>query len=70
MEKFISEHSLAVHIMSRIAMSLLSYFFVGIGWWLIASILNINTESLRFLDWVTIAIFTKVLLLNTVKFDE
>lgn len=70
MRKFISEHQLAIAIVEKVAEVMAAYFFVGIGWWLIADILNINTESLRLWDWIMIALFTRVLLFNNVKFGE
>jgi len=70
MEKFLKEHALLVHIVTRIGMVLASYLFVGVGWFLILDILGVNTETLRIWDWVMIAMFTKVLILNNVNSSE
>ena len=67
MEKFLSEHKLAVMIATKIAKIVASYFFIGMGWWLILDILVVNTETLRLGDWIMIAFITRVLILNTVN---
>ena len=70
MEKFLSEHRLAMVIATKIARVVASYLFIGMGWWLIADILGINTDALRFWDWVMIALFTKVLVLNATNSND
>lgn len=47
---------------------LLSLVSIGAGWFLVAGMLNINIESLRFWDWVMIALFTRVFILGSVRY--
>ena len=45
MKSLLKEHDFALAVVLKIVAIILSYFFIGVGWWLIADVLNINTES-------------------------